>query len=171
MYNKNGCKNVGYGQDPKKKKTRVSAICNKKKQIISMVIINTTSKNDKFNKNKKINTLKHDSKTIDESIDNLLIDVFKCKQLKLVGDKGYFKTKEDKKILVETKNTQIIHPHKKNQKIRTPKSSKILLEDRYVIENVFATLKRFDRICLRKDKLDSTFKGFLFLATILTFKK
>ena len=59
----------------------------------------------------------------------------------------------------------------KNQKEKTPESSKKLLKNRHVIENVFAKLKRFGRICMRKDKLVSTFKGFLFLATILTFKK
>lgn len=171
IYNKNGCENVGYGQDPKKKKTRVSAICNKKKQILSLVIIDTSTKIDKFNKTKIIKTLKNDSQTIESSVDKLLIDVFKCKQLKLVGDKGYLRTQKDKHILIDTKNTQIIHPHKKNQKEKTPKASKKLLKDRYVIENVFANLKRFDRICMRKDKLDVTFKGFLFLATIFTFKK
>lgn len=171
IYNKNGCENIGYGHDPKKKKTRVSVICNKKKQIISLIIINTNTKIDKFDKTKIIQTLKHDSQTIESSVDKLLIDVFKCKQLKLVGDKGYLRTQKDKQMLIDTKNTQIIYPHKKNQKEKTPKASKKLLKDRYVIENVFANLKRFDRICMRKDKLDVTFKGFLFLATIFTFKK
>ena len=155
----------------KRKKTRVSAICNKNKQILSLTIVKTITKNDKFNKEKMIKTLKHDSQTIESSIDGLLINVHKCKQLKLVGDKGYLRTKVDKQILIDTKNTQIIHPNKKNQKEKTSVVNKFLLKDRYVIENVFANLKRFDRICVRKDKLDVTFKGFLFLATILTFKK
>jgi hypothetical protein len=37
-----------------------------------------------------------------------------------------------------------------------------------VIENVFAKLKRFGRICMRREKLTVTFKGFLFLATLIT---
>lgn len=171
IYNKKGCENVGYGQDPKKKKTRISAICNKKKQILSLTIVKTNTKNDKFHKEQIAKTLKHDSQTIENSIDGLLINVNKCKQLKLVGDKGYLRTKVDKQMLIEIKNTKIIHPNKKNQKEKTSKADKILLKDRYVIENVFANLKKFYRTCVRRDKLDTTFKGFLFLAIILTFKK
>ncbi len=171
IYNKNGYENVGFGQDPKKKKTRVSAICNDKKQILSIVIVKTNTKNNKVDSLKSIQTLKHDSTTIESSIKNLLIDVNNCKQVKLVGDKGYLRTKVDKQIILDTLNTEIIHPNKKNQLERTPIARKKLLKNRYVIENVFATLKRFDRICMRKDKLDVTYKGFLFLATIITFKK
>ena len=56
------------------------------------------------------------------------------------------------------------------QKLRTKKNKK-LLKNRYVIENVFAKLKKFDRICIRKDRLTATFIGFIFLASILIFKK
>jgi hypothetical protein len=172
IYNKNGCEKIGYGNDPKKKKTRISAICDINKTIYSLIITNTNTKTNVFNNKKQIKkTLKHDSQTIGDSIDGLLIDVSKCRQLKLVGDKGYIKKKTDIINLIKTKNTQIIYPHRKNQKEKTSKSSKILLKDRYVIENVFAKLKSFDRICMRKDKLTVTFKGFMFLAIILMFKK
>jgi transposase len=50
----------------------------------------------------------------------------------------------------------------------TTNNHKKLLKDRYVIENVFANLKRFNRICIRRDRLAVTFKGFLFLATLIT---
>ena len=116
-------------------------------------------------------TLQHDSKSIEPTINNLLIDQLKCKRLKLAGDKGYASTKINKLRYRETYNTDIIYPHRKNQKTKTPKAHKKLLKKRYVIENVFARIKRFDRICMRKDRLEVTFIGFLFLVAICMFKK
>lgn len=164
IYNKNGSEQIGYGQDPKKKKTKISAICDKNKTILSLIIT-------KVNKKSTRNTLKNDAYTITETFNNLLIDKPICKSIKLVGDKGYARTKIDRENLLKENNIDLIYPHRRNQKENTPISNKKLLKNRYVIENVFAKLKRFDRICMRKDKLSETFKGFLFLATILTLKK
>jgi hypothetical protein len=74
-------------------------------------------------------------------------------------------------MLIHTRNTQIIYPNKRNQKEKTSKHYKKLLTNRYIIENVFANLKKFDRTCVRNDRLNITFKGFLFLGTIINFKK
>lgn len=234
IYNKNGSENVGYGCNPKKKQTRISAICDKNKVILSLFVTMTNNKaqyiepknttiltkkekeNEKINKkiikkmkesNKKLKnvatdeiiqkiksilietketkevkeskyintkftakkTLQHDSQTIEESIKNLLIDIKKCKKTNLIGDKGYIRSQKDKSYILNTYNTEIIHPNRINQKEKTSNKSKKLLEKRYVVENVFAKLKRFDRICLRKDKLTVTFTGFLFLATLTVF--
>jgi len=89
----------------------------------------------------------------------------------LVGDKGYARNIKAKQHLKKTYKTELIYPHRKNQKVKTPEKSKQLLKKRYVIENVFAKLKRFNRICMRQDKLVSTYKGFIFLASIMLFKK
>jgi len=67
-------------------------------------------------------------------------------------------------------NAYIIHSNKKNQKIKTSIKNKKLLKKRYIIENIFAELKIYNRICVRKDKLVVTFKGFLFLTTIISYK-
>jgi poly-beta-hydroxyalkanoate depolymerase len=101
-------------------------------------------------------------------MDNLLIDVNKCKKVNLIGDKGYIRSKKDKNEIMKKYNTKVIHPNRKNQKENTTNNHKKLLKDRYVIENVFANLKRFNRICIRRDRLAVTFKGFLFLATLIT---
>lgn len=232
IYNKNGCDNVGYGCNPKKKQTRISAICNENKVILSLVVINTKNKsqniepsktkkltkkekeNNKINKimenkmkkvkkelkntsssevickiesilidknntesneisyeNIKISakkTLQHDSQTIEKTLDNLLINTNKCRKIYLIGDKGYMRSQKDKKQIFDNYKVEVVHPNKKNQKEQTSNKNKILLKKRYVIENVFANLKKFDRICVRKDKLTTTFTGFLFMATILT---
>jgi hypothetical protein len=190
VYNKNGHENVGYGCNPKKKQTRISAICDEYKTILSLAITTTINKSPnveskkaeqpKINKEKlkkepvkqsKIiakNTLRHDSQTIEHTLDNLLVDINKCKKVKLIGDKGYIRSKKDKNEIFNKYNTEVIHPNRKNQKENTSNNHKKLLKERYVIENVFAKLKRFGRICMRREKLTVTFKGFLFLATLIT---
>jgi len=234
VYNKNGHENVGYGCNPKKKQTRISAICDEYKTILSLAITTTINKlpnieskkaeqltkkekedNKVNNKVKKVitnlkkelktiasdkvilkfksflgeqpkinkeklkkepvkqskiiakNTLRHDSQTIEHTLDNLLVDINKCKKVKLIGDKVYIRSKKDKNEIFNKYNTEVIHPNRKNQKENTSNNHKKLLKERYVIENVFAKLKRFGRICMRREKLTVTFKGFLFLATLI----
>lgn len=238
IYNKNGSEDTGYSTDPKKKKTRVSAICDENKTILSLIVtakidkstksnnnknkpvtktikervaielnkklqiirkefkktanVNSLSTYDKMiNKNslcktidkdslnKKINkkeitkfvakdTLQYDSHTIEKTLD--VLPIIECKKKKLIGDAGYSRTQKDKDMLLETYNVELLYPQRKNEHKKTPLSTKKLMKKRYVIENVFQKLKRFDRVCVRKDKLTTTFNGFLLLATILTFK-
>jgi len=165
IYNKNGSEQIGYGQNPKKKETKISAICDVYKNIHSLIVTKINHKTSSKN------TLIDDAHTIEDSLENLLETKIKFNKLKLVGDKGYARTNDDKQEIYEKYNTQLKYPHRKNQKVKTPTETKKLLKNRYVIENVFAKLKRFDRICMRNDKLVSTFKGFIFLATILHFHK
>ena len=165
IYNKNGVEKIGYGQNPKKKESRISAICDENKNIQSLVLIDTIQKTEI----KK--TMPHDSKTIEQSLKDLTKKQIICKTIQLVGDKGYTIKKEEKLKLKENFNTEIVYPNKKNQKTRTLKRHKKLLKKRYVIENVFQQLKKYDRICMRKDKLECTYMGFLYLATIINFKK
>lgn len=63
----------------------------------------------------------------------------------------------------------LVYPNRKNQKQKTSNKNKKLLKNRYVIENVFAKIKTFYRLVVRLDKLECTFRGFLFLASILKF--
>ena len=165
IYNKNGSEKIGYGQNPKKKETKISAICDKDKNIYSTIITKINHKT--INKN----TLIDDAHTVEDSLKNLLEINLKANKIKLVGDKGYARKVEDREKLFNDFNVELKYPHRRNQKIKTSEETKILLKKRYVIENVFAQLKSFDRICIRKDKLASTYKGFMFLAIILKFKK
>lgn len=157
VYNKNGCENVSYGMNPKKKESKVSVICDKHKTIYSI----TTHK-----------TSMYDGHTINKSIENIVNnDDIKYKKINLIGDKGYVCKKEDKNKLLISHRIDLIYPNRKNQKQKTSIKNKKLLKNRYVIENVFAKLKTFYRLVVRLDKLECTFKGFLFLASILKFKK
>ena len=48
---------------------------------------------------------------------------------------------------------------------------KNLLQSRYIIENVFCRLKKFNRIAFRKDRSINSFKSFFYLGlVILTFE-
>lgn len=165
IYNKNGYENIGYGQNPKKQESRVSVICDKNKNIHSIILIKS------INKTENKNTLPHDSTTITPNLDNLFDTKFKYKSINLVGDKGYASTLQTKEQIKSKYNVDIVYPHKQNQKIKTSEEHKILLKDRYVIENVFAKLKVYSRITIRKDKKESTYMGFLYLASMLIFKK
>jgi len=66
IYNKNGNESVGYGQNPKKKETKISTICDKDKNIHSVII---TSVN---HKTPIKNTLRSDASTIEDNVKNLL---------------------------------------------------------------------------------------------------
>lgn len=197
IYNKRGIEKIGFGQNPKKKESRISLICDKFRNIYSLTLIDTYKKpnvnidinqdikndtnkktNKKINKktNKKTNkkallTLPNDCKTIKSSLDDLVLNNIKYKTLFLVGDSGYATRIENKKILHDEFNVKLAYPHKRNQKIKTPEKDKILLKDRYIVENTFAHLKNYSRICSRQDKLETTYMGFVFLAAIKHFKK
>jgi len=169
IYNKNGSVDTGYGMNPKKKESKISVICDKNKNIYSLSLVKANQKT--VNQKVVRKTLPHDSKTIKISVDDLQQNKLKYKNLYLVGDKGYALNKTDKDKLLIDKNVILVYPHKKNQKEKTPKKHKVYLNKRYVIENVYSKLKRYNRICIRKDKLDTTYLGFCFLASLLTFKK
>jgi len=195
IYNKNGCMNTGYGMNPKKKESRISVICDKDKNVFSLTLIKVNQKivNQKTVKEKTVkektvnqktvnqkivnqktvirNTFPHDSKTIKSSVLDLIKNKLKYKKLFLVGDKGYALKKTDKNKLFIDYNIELVYPYRRNQKEKTPKKHKVLLRKRYVVENVFSKLKQFNRICVRKDKLDTTYLGFCFLSLLLTFKK
>ena len=166
IYNKNGQQNIGYGQNFKKQESRISAICDSNKNIYSLTLVDSLSKEGTVKR-----TLPNDSKTIISSITNLLETNIKYRAINLVGDKGYATKEPIKNQLKITYKINLIYPHKKNQKCKTSLFHKKLLKVRYVIENVFAKLKSYNRICCRKNKLKCTFMGFAYLASMLIFKK
>ena len=180
IYNKNGSEKVGYGQNPKKKESRISLICDSFRNIYSLTLIDTYNNKNKNNKNnnkkrknkkKVLKTLPHDSTTIQSSLNDLVLNNIKYKTLYIVADSGYATRKENKEILYNNYNVKLAYPHKKNQKIKTSKKDKKLLINRYIVENTFAHIKNFSRICMRQDKLEITYMGFVFLGAILKFKK
>ncbi len=55
---------------------------------------------------------------------------------------------------------------RKNQKVQNTESNKVKLKNRYKIENLFAKIKVFNRIHVRRDKLIASFMGFVHIAII-----
>lgn len=101
----------------------------------------------------------------------MLSNNVKYKKLYLVGDKDYCLNITDKKIMLNTNNNiELVYPNKRNQKIKTSQKYKCLLKERYIVEYVFSKIKNFIRLCMRRDKLDCTYTGFLYLALIMMFK-
>ena len=109
IYNKNGSVQVEYGSNPKKKESKISAICDEHKNIYSIIITKTSA---------------NDSKTVRHTLENLKELKLKYKTLHLVGDKGYATNIIDKKKLLKDFKVNLVYPNKKNQKQRTSEFNK-----------------------------------------------
>ena len=146
--NLNGSELTGYGQNKKKKQTKVSFICDRNKNVYSITFYTPNTP---------------DVKTIITSI-NQVKNKFKYRKINLVGDKGYISMAVKNEL--KTMNIDLIYPHKKNM-TATPQRSKTHLKKRYLIEHTIKDNKKNNRISLRKDRLIQTYKSFLFLSTII----
>ena len=102
----------------------------------------------------------HDVNTIEETIDNLLIDP---KNITIVADAGYINF-EIKNKLKETKNINLIVQDKSNSIIKNTRIEKEKLKDRHIVENFYSWLKKNKRIPVRMDSLDVSYMGFVYLA-------
>lgn len=83
----------------------------------------------------------------------------------IVADKGYLMCENDKKELAEI-NTTIITPLRSNQINTTSEEDKIKLHRRHRVENMFAKIKAYNRVHVRRDKLLANYMGFVYLACI-----
>ena len=63
-------------------------------------------------------------------------------------------------------NAKMITPKRKNQLTQNTKEENTKLKMRYKIENVIATIKKYNRIHVRRDKLIVTYMGFVYLGCI-----
>ena len=84
------------------------------------------------------------------------------KPINIIGDKGYIINKD--KII--NNNVKVVTPKRINQLIRNTQNEKDLLKNRYKVENWFARLKNFNRVMVRRDKLITTFMGFVYIGCI-----
>ena len=146
--NKNGVEDIAYGMNKKKKISKISFICDKQKHALSVSI-------HKGNIN--------DVKTLDISIDKLI--PLKYRKINMICDKGYIS--KDKKQELKIKKINLIYPKRQNQKIKTTKYEKKKLKNRYIIEHLNQRIKNYERIALRKDKLNHTFLSNIYLALLL----
>jgi len=150
--NKSGSELINYGQNPKKKVTKLSVISDSSGQVYSSTLYDG-----------KV----HDSKTIEKSVEDLTKKSI-YRSINLIGDKGYHMKLENKRKVLDKKITLVV-PQKKNQKIRTSEAAKKLLKNRYTIENTIQTIKKYNRIDIRRDRLMITYKSFVYLALLLNF--
>ena len=137
-----------------------------------------TDKNNELNKNVPVSitivntSTIHDVKTVDTSIDEMINKVGKNKRrIYLSGDKGYLMKKIDKDELLK-KKIRLITPYRRNQKKKLTRLEKTKLKKRIGVEQVFAGMKNYGRIMVRKDSKSSMYLGFMYLASLLwVFKK
>ena len=114
-----------------------------------------------LNKVKTIKTLPHDSQTILPAINslktnksyNLVVDS------KFICDSGFL---FDRSLIPA--NVNLITVKRKNQLVQNTVIENQILKKRYKIENLFARIKQFNRVHVRRDKLIVTYLGFVHLA-------
>jgi len=155
IINKYGSEEIGYG----------NGVCRKKKYTSLTTIINENSKailvfNNNSIKKEKINTLPHDTKSLLTTIDKLKNKI--TKKTFIIGDKGFIINKSK----INNKNIKIITPKRKNQLHQNTAFKNKKLEKRYKVENWLSKLKNFNRIIIRRDKLITTYMGFVYLGCI-----
>ena len=151
--NKSGVENVGCNPEYKKKKvTKISGLCDKNKCILSI--------------SKCLISTMHDVKTIPRTLKNINVDT-KNKNINIIGDKGYINSTV---FLHDDKKVNTIAPNRKNMKKRSSKYNKSKLKKRYLIENVFASLKKFNRTMYRKERNIKNFMSFIYIACMVILK-
>lgn len=157
--NQYGSENIVINPEYKKKKiTKLSIISNKNGFIYS--IINCNIKN----KYKNYSTSVHDVKTINNSINEITNINNKSKYFILLGDKAY-KTKDKFKLL--NKPIKIITPDKINSKIKNLNSNNKKLKLRIKVENVINSIKKFNRIKIRKDRNIKYYLSWVYLSCLI----
>jgi hypothetical protein len=164
IINKSGIECIGYGcgESRKKKFTSLTSVCNDNTKPVSIIC------NENYNKviatrkgiQKTIRTLPHDSQSIIPAINDISKKYGDIKY-NLIGDAGFiFNTANI------PSNINLITVKRKNQKDQNTENDKIRLKGRYKIENLFAKIKVFNRIHVRRDKLIASFMGFVYIAVM-----
>ena len=146
-------------ENKKKNITPISMICdqNKLPLCISNVDINISI----YNKRK---TAKHEIKNVQKTLNKIDIKVKDYIDVNLIGDRGYITSE---KFNVMDRRLPIITPKRRNQKnkIITDKE-KLLLLERYKIENVFALVNKNNRVMVRRDKNINNYFSFMYMAML-----
>jgi len=106
------------------------------------------------------NKIKHDINGVQPTLNNITIKFTNRNKLKIIGDKGYITSKY---FNIGNRKEKIICPKRKNQKTKNTNSEKKLLKKRYKIENLFASIKKYDRINVRKDRYISHYMSFVYI--------
>lgn len=152
--NKTGSELVGINPTYYKKNvTKLSIICDNNKIPLSVTAFKTTT---------------NDCKTVNQSVKSLNLN----KPINLIADKGYVTKRSDKLDLLKKYKIKLIVPKKKNQKnIRISKFMRSKLKVRNKVENCIQSIKRFNRIMVRRDRKLCNFLGFVFIGIGLLLDK
>lgn len=162
--NKYGQENITFNPQYKKKKvTKLSIISDENKNILS--VINCMPK---YNNNKYIKTFNADVKDIQKTVNNMHLNIPNYIRKYLIGDKGYI---TNDNIKINNIDVKIITPKRKNQKTKNSKFELNKLNNRYKVEHSISSLKKYDRIMIRKDKLINTYMGYVYLGMLINYSK
>jgi hypothetical protein len=135
--------------------------------IYSISNIENKNKNIKFNyKNEKIKVPMYDSKTIQSSLKNINPNI-KIKplngEINLIGVKGYITSNI---VKYNNSNENVISPIKKNNKNKFIYRNSKKMSYRYIIENTICSVKKEERINLRKDRKINVFIGWVYISSL-----
>ena len=157
IYNISGRENIGINVEYKKKNvTALSAICDDNKIPIGITPMDTNLSKTKTGKH----TIKHDVKGVQKTLNTIPFELKEYVSVKLIGDKGYVTNEE---FRVFGKKVKIIYPKRKNQKKKNTKKEKKVLSKRHKVENFFASLKKYNRIVLRRDHKIDNYMSFTYM--------
>ena len=125
----------------------LTGICDDNKIPLAFEYMDTNVSKTKTSRN----TLKHDLNGVHSTLNNIPVKFKKYINVKLIGDKGYITSKK------------FNMDNRKNQKKENNKIEKQVLKKRHKIENVFASIKKYDRINVRKYRYVTNYMSFLYI--------
>ena len=163
IINKYGIEGIGYGTKCHKKKfTKLTAISTLDTENAAIIADTVYTKDIKLSDNKSttIRTLSHDVKNVVPVVEDLRQTVPDNIKINLYGDKGYAMLKKDKAKLLRKHNTRLVNVNKSNQKKKNMKKDERKLNHRYKVENMFARIKAYNRVHVRRDKTLACYMGF-----------
>ncbi len=157
----------------KKKFTKLTAISTLDTENAAIIADTVYTKDIKLSDNKSttIRTLSHDVKNVVPVVEDLRQTVPDNIKINLYGDKGYAMLKKDKAKLLRKHNTRLVNVNKSNQKKKNMKKDERKLNHRYKVENMFARIKAYNRVHVRRDKTLACYMGFVYIACIVQFGK
>ena len=126
---------------------------------------------------------RHDVKMVQKTLNNIGFNIPHSVTTKIGGDKGYVTLNKvqvnslnkvqgvtKKRFLLNNgKRSPIITRKKKNQIKKNTSTQKKYLKKRYTVENAIASIKKYSRIMVRRDKLLKNYSSFLYLGLMVLF--
>jgi len=163
IYNKNGSECISYNpENYKKKVTKISMLTRTDGFIIDVQQFKMNREKEDKNKNKKpYKTFVHDVKMINDHLNSNNFKNIKnnSKYLKIIGDKAY----KHKNIQINNKICIMVTPDKKNTLNKNSKHNNKKLKKRIKVEHNFLSLKKYERLILRKDKNINVFMSWVYI--------